>query len=151
MIICGLIQSPEENNDQVIVKQSSGEEQSTNSIINAIIALTSNQPCADKNEIKIWKEKKTLGRPNELYISVPTNSKDYLGRTILFGIYLKKENDNSAEISKENIDELLNKFPISLTIDDEKINIIVNLVNKSFFKKTWALPILIFLKKQMRQ
>ena len=103
MILCGLIQSPEENNDQVIIKQSSGEEQSTNSIINATIALTANQPCVEKNEIKIWKEEKTFGSPNELYISVPTNSKDYLGRTILLGMYLKKKMTTLPKFPKKTL------------------------------------------------
>ncbi len=132
MIICGIIQSPDNNNDQLLVHQISGEHQNSNAIINAQIKLTSTGKCINSKEINAW----YIHTRGELYVQVVTNSSDFLGRPIILGIYIKKEDDDSKEISQETIVELLNSF--LLKMDDASIanvtSFIVNHYTKAFLR-----------------
>ena len=110
MIICGIIQSPEQNNDQLLVRQIEGNPQNPDSIINAQINLTSKQRCLNENGVKGWRNKKT----KELYLQTTTQSLDSFGRPITFGIYLKKEGKEPAGISRDAIVRLLNTFSLEM-------------------------------------
>lgn len=126
MIVCGIIQSPERDNDQLVVHQVAGKPQVPDSIINAQIDLISTREFRNANGIKGWKRKKT----KELYLQTVTRSSDFLGRPITLGIYLKKEGKESSNISRETIVELLNRF--SLKMDDDSISAIVSFIGKRF-------------------
>ena len=126
MIICGIIQSPERNNDQLEVHQVAGKHQDADSIINAQIDLISTRGFRNAKGIKGWKRKKT----KELYLQAATLSSDSLGRPITLGIYMKKEGEESANISRETIVELLNRF--SLKMDDDSISDLVSFIEKKF-------------------
>ena len=137
MIVCGIIQAAQKNSDRIIVKQVSGESQSSDLIINAKIDLTTSGTDISRDGINGWR--KGILRHEELYVSVMTNSKDFLERPIMLGIYLKKEKDPFC-VSKDIIIELLNRF--SLEMDDVKIVNIVNFIKKNFTNNIWTRNIL---------
>ncbi|MBR4717755.1 MAG: hypothetical protein IKP09_06825 [Lentisphaeria bacterium] len=128
MIICGIVQSPEKNNDQLVVHQIAGEPQNPNSVIDAQIKLTSSSKCINDNGIKGWRR----NRPRELYLQTVTRSSDFLGRPIILGIYLKKEGKESTVVSRESIVELLDKF--SLKMDDDSISNVLFFITNRFSK-----------------
>ena len=127
MIICGIIQSPEKNNNQLIIHQVAGLPQNPNSIINAQINLTSTRRCIDDNGIKGW-----LGK-EELYLLTTTLNSDAFGRPIALGIYLKKEGKESVCVSNDTIVKLLNE--LSLKMDDVSISKVVSFIARHFSKK----------------
>ena len=128
MIICGIIQSPEKNNNQLIIHQVAGLPQNPNSIINAQIDLTSTRGCFENNGIKGWMRKRT----KELYLQTTTLNFDAFGRPIALGIYLKKEGKETTCVSHDTIVELLNMF--SLKMDDVSISRVESII-RSFSKK----------------
>lgn len=128
MIICGIIQSPEKNSDFLIVRQIAGEVQASDVVINAQINLTSRGNGICQNGIRGWRKGKLY--PKEFYLCATTNSKDCFGRSIILGIYLKKEKNDSFFFSKDTVIELLNS--LSLEMEDSAICNIVSFIRNHF-------------------
>ena len=128
MIVCGIVQSPKNNDDRLIVHQIAGAPQDPNSIINAQILLTANGKHISSNGINGWRGKRRLR--NEFYLQIVTKSKDDLGRPIILGIYLKKEEKESAAISHEIAQKLLNEF--SLELDESSVENLFSFIKCNF-------------------
>lgn len=128
MIVCGIVQSPKNNDDRLIVHQIAGAPQDPNSIINAQILLTANGKHISANGINGWRGKRRLR--NEFYLQIVTKSTDDLGRPIILGIYLKKEGKESAVISHEIAQKLLNEF--SLELDEFSVENLVSFIVCNF-------------------
>ncbi len=128
MIICGIVQSPKNGDDRLIVHQIAGAQQDQNTIINSQIHLTANGKSISANGIKGWRGK---GRKrNEFYLQILTKSTDDLGRPIIFGIYLKKEGKESTAISQEVAMKLFNEF--SLEMDDSSVKNLISFIAGNF-------------------
>ena len=128
MIICGIVQSPRNNDDRLIVHQIAGAPQDPNSIINAQILLTAKGKHTSANGINGWRGKERLR--NEFYLQIVTKSTDDLGRPIILGIYLKKEGKESTAISHETAQKLLNEF--SLELDEFSVENFISFIACNF-------------------
>ncbi len=135
MIICGMIQSPNENDSRLIIHQIDGKPLCNHSIIDAQIRLTTSGTCITKKGFKYWRRRWQWKNPREVYIQAITNNVDDLGRKIALGIYVRKEGNErpNREITTKSIINLLDKF--SLDMDEALIVNIASCINDDFLTR----------------